>query len=231
MQLNVRENLRQINEQINEACKRAGRHPDDVSVVAVTKYVSIERALEAKDAGILHFGENRDQGLLEKQAAITDENISWHFIGSLQTRKVKSVIQTIDYLHSLDRMSLANEIEKRADHTVRCFVQVNTSLEESKHGLKSEDVIPFVKQLADFKQIEIAGLMTMAPFTDDHTVIRNCFKTLKNLQEKVKHLNQVNAPCQHLSMGMSNDFEIAIEEGATFVRIGSSLVGNETGGA
>ncbi|BBP89159.1 hypothetical protein BsIDN1_27770 [Bacillus safensis] len=106
MQLNVRENLRQINEQINEACKRAGRHPADVSVVAVTKYVSIERAQEAKEAGIMHFGENRDQGLLEKQAAITDENISWHFIGSLQTRKVKSVIQTIDYLHSLDRMSL-----------------------------------------------------------------------------------------------------------------------------
>ncbi|MBR3381089.1 MAG: YggS family pyridoxal phosphate-dependent enzyme, partial [Bacillus sp. (in: Bacteria)] len=154
-----------------------------------------------------------------------------HFIGSLQTRKVKSVIQTIDYLHSLDRMSLANEIEKRSDHTVRCFVQVNTSLEESKHGLKSEDVIPFVKQLADFKQIEIVGLMTMAPFTEDHTVIRNCFKALKNLQEEVKLLNQVNAPCQHLSMGMSNDFEIAIEEGATFVRIGSSLVGNETGGA
>ncbi|BBP89160.1 hypothetical protein BsIDN1_27780 [Bacillus safensis] len=97
--------------------------------------------------------------------------------------------------------------------------------------MKSEDVIPFVKQLADFKQIEIAGLMTMAPFTDDYTVIRNCFKTLKNLREEVKHLNQVNAPCQHLSMGMSNDFEIAIEEGATFVRIGSSLVGNETGGA
>ncbi|MFJ5963475.1 YggS family pyridoxal phosphate-dependent enzyme [Bacillus sp. NPDC093026] len=231
MQLKVREKFRQINEQINEACKRAGRNPENVSVVAVTKYVSIERAIEAKEAGIVHFGENRDRGLLEKQAAITDESINWHFIGSLQTRKVKSVIHTIDYLHSLDRISLANEIEKRADHTVRCFVQVNTSLEESKHGLKSEEVIPFVRQLADFKHIEIVGLMTMAPFTDDHAVIRNCFKTLRSLQEEVKHLNQENAPCQHLSMGMSNDFEIAIEEGATFVRIGSSLVGNETGGA
>ncbi|WP_353856557.1 YggS family pyridoxal phosphate-dependent enzyme [Bacillus sp. Bos-x628] len=229
--MKVREKFRQINEQINEACKRAGRNPEDVSVVAVTKYVSIERAIEAKEAGIVHFGENRDRGLLEKQAAITDECINWHFIGSLQTRKVKSVIHTIDYLHSLDRISLANEIEKRADHTVRCFVQVNTSLEESKHGLKSEEVIPFVRQLADFKHIEIVGLMTMAPFTDDHAVIRNCFKTLRSLQEEVKHLNQENAPCQHLSMGMSNDFEIAIEEGATFVRIGSSLVGNETGGA
>ncbi|MFS0654185.1 YggS family pyridoxal phosphate-dependent enzyme [Bacillus sp. 179-C3.3 HS] len=229
--MNVRENLRRINEQINEACNRAGRNREDVSIVAVTKYVSIDRAIEAKEAGITHFGENRDNGLLEKQAVMTDENISWHFIGSLQTRKVKSVIKSIDFLHSLDRMSLAKEIEKRADHTVRCFVQVNTSLEESKHGLKSEEVIPFVQQLADFTHIEIAGLMTMAPYTDDQTVIRQCFKTLKNLQEEIKQLHQVNAPCQHLSMGMSNDFEIAIEEGATFVRIGSSLVGNETGGA
>ncbi|MGE6631316.1 YggS family pyridoxal phosphate-dependent enzyme [Bacillus sp. NPDC077027] len=228
--MSVRENLSQINEQINEACERAGRNPEDVHVVAVTKYVSIERALEAKDAGVLHFGENRDQGLLEKKAAITGGHITWHFIGSLQTRKVKSVIHTIDYLHSLDRISLAEEIEKRADRPVRCFVQVNTSLEESKHGMMSEEVIPFIKQLADFQQIEIAGLMTMAPYTDDQDLVRKCFRMLKELRTEVKQLNQENAPCQHLSMGMSNDFKIAIEEGATFVRIGSSLVGNEMGG-
>jgi len=128
-------------------------------------------------------------------------------------------------LHSLDRMSLAEEIEKRAVNPVKCFVQVNVSGEESKHGLSKEEVIPFIQSLEKFSKIQVVGLMTMAPNTDDKEVIRKVFRGLKELQQEIANLNLPYAPCQELSMGMSNDYEIAIEEGATFIRIGTALVG------
>ncbi|KIU12547.1 YggS family pyridoxal phosphate-dependent enzyme [Bacillus subtilis] len=227
--MRVVDNLRHINERINEACNRSGRSSDEVTVIAVTKYVSPERAQEAVDAGITCLGENRDLELLRKQELMKG-NPEWHFIGSLQSRKAKSVVNSVSYIHSLDRLSLAKEIEKRAEGTVRCFVQVNTSLEPSKHGMKKEEVIPFIQELSGFEHILVAGLMTMAPLTDDQDQIRSCFRSLRELRDQVQKLNQPNAPCTELSMGMSNDFEIAIEEGATYIRIGSSLVGNETGG-
>ncbi|MBA5714529.1 YggS family pyridoxal phosphate-dependent enzyme [Bacillus subtilis] len=227
--MRVVDNLRHINERINEACNRSGRSSDEVTVIAVTKYVSPERAQEAVDAGITCLGENRDLELLRKQELMKG-NPEWHFIGSLQSRKAKSVVNAVSYIHSLDRLSLAKEIEKRAEGTVRCFVQVNTSLEPSKHGMKKEEVIPFIQELSGFEHILVAGLMTMAPLTDDQDQIRSCFRSLREIRDQVQKLNQPNAPCTELSMGMSNDFEIAIEEGATYIRIGSSLVGNETGG-
>lgn len=145
----------------------------------------------------------------------------------MQTRKVKQVIDKIDYLHSLDRISLADEIEKRATRIVNCFVQVNVSGEESKHGLQPEEVIPFIEQLSQYSRIRVVGLMTMAPNTEDLEVVRNVFKNLKKLQLEVEKNGYVHAPCHDLSMGMSNDYEIAVEEGATYVRIGTALVGNE----
>ena len=135
------------------------------------------------------------------------------------------MINNIDYLHSLDRISLADEIEKRAEKKVKCFVQANVSGEESKHGLTKDEVISFVKQLAAYTKIEVIGLMTMAPNTEDEMVIRNVFRELKKLQQEVVALQLANIPCTELSMGMSNDYEIAVEEGATFVRIGTALVG------
>ncbi|MBY8912278.1 YggS family pyridoxal phosphate-dependent enzyme [Bacillus sp. YC2] len=227
--MRVADQLRHINERINEACNRSGRSPENVTIIAVTKYVSTERAQEAVDAGITSLGENRDTELVRKQDAITG-NPDWHFIGSLQSRKVKSVVDSVSYIHSLDRLSLAKEIEKRASHKVRCLVQVNTSLEPSKHGMKTEEVIPFIRELSGFTNISVEGLMTMAPLTDEKDRIRACFRELRDLRDRVQELNQTNAPCRELSMGMSNDYEIAVEEGATFIRIGSSLVGNETGG-
>lgn len=226
--MRVVDHLRHINERINEACNRSGRRSDEVTVIAVTKYVSPERAQEAVDAGIKCLGENRDAELLRKQEIIKG-NPEWHFIGSLQSRKVKAVVNSVSYIHSLDRLSLAKEIEKRAEGAVQCFVQVNTSLEPSKHGMNKEEVIPFIQELSGFDNIVVAGLMTMAPLTDDQDEIRSCFRTLRELRDQVQELKQPNAPCTELSMGMSNDFEIAVEEGATYIRIGSSLVGNETG--
>lgn len=219
-------NLEEIQLKIEKAANRVGRQVADVSIIAVTKQVSTERAIEALDAGLNQLGENRPEGLLEKRGSIIDGAV-WHYIGSMQTRKVKQVIDKIDYLHSLDRISLADEIEKRATRIVNCFVQVNVSGEESKHGLQPEEVIPFIEQLSQYSRIRVVGLMTMAPNTEDLEVVRNVFKNLKKLQLEVEKNGYVHAPCHDLSMGMSNDYEIAVEEGATYVRIGTALVGNE----
>ena len=219
----IEENLLNIQKQIVNAKQRANTD-QTVNIIAVTKEVDVARTKEAIEAGLTNLGENRPEGLMNKLQSI-NSNVSWHYIGSLQTRKVKQVINDIDYLHSLDRLSLAEEIEKRATKAVKCFIQVNVSGEESKHGLTKQQALDFVKQLEQFSKIIVVGLMTMAPFTEDETVIRQVFKQLKQLQQEVSQLNIPNVPCTELSMGMSNDYEIAVEEGATFVRIGTALVG------
>lgn len=224
--MSVMDRYESIQAAIQKVCTKSNRNPKDVHVIAVTKYVSIETAKEAVEAGVTHFGENRDEGFLAKWEALGDKPC-WHFIGSLQTRKVKQIIDIVDYIHSLDRISLAKEINKRANKVINCFVQVNTSGEESKHGINPEEAIEFIHQLRGFESINIVGLMTMAPNTEDTTILRSCFQTLRKLQEEIIALDIPYAPCTELSMGMSNDFEIAVEEGATFVRIGTALVGNE----
>ncbi|WP_019152862.1 YggS family pyridoxal phosphate-dependent enzyme [Robertmurraya massiliosenegalensis] len=222
--MKVTDNLAAINEQIHEACHHAHRDPKEIKIVAVTKYVSIERAKEAIDAGITHLGENREEGLSAKWEVLGDKP-KWHFIGTLQSRKVKNIIDKVDFIHSLDRVSLAAEIDKRAKRKIKCLVQVKTSEEESKHGLVPNEVLSFIQQLGDYSNIEVVGLMTMAPFTQDEKLLRHCFRTLKELQQEIQNQKLEYAPCHELSMGMSNDFTIAIEEGATMIRIGTALVG------
>ncbi|MFJ5761751.1 YggS family pyridoxal phosphate-dependent enzyme [Neobacillus sp. NPDC093182] len=222
--MKVAENLIHISQRISNACHKVNRSPDEVKLIAVTKYVSIDRANEALEAGIINLGENRDEGLLKKWEVLGDKP-NWHFIGTLQTRKVKNIIDKVEYIHSLDRISLAEEINKRAVKKMKCLVQVNVSQEESKHGLTPEDVVDFIKDLRAYENISIEGLMTMAPLTDDEEQLRTCFRKLKELRDQIKDCNFDYAPCTELSMGMSNDFEIAIEEGATMIRIGTALVG------
>ncbi|MGE7760742.1 YggS family pyridoxal phosphate-dependent enzyme [Peribacillus sp. NPDC097895] len=222
--MKVADNLKNIEEQINIACENSGRDRKDIKLIAVTKYVSVERAMEALEAGISDLGENRDEGLLNKYEVLKDKP-NWHYIGSMQTRKVKNVIDKIAYIHSLDRISLAEEIQKRANEPINCLVQVNVSGEESKHGLNPEATLDFIKGLTDFDKVNVAGLMTMAPLTDDEQVLRECFRKLKGIQVEIQNAGLKHAPCTELSMGMSNDFMIAIEEGATMVRIGTALVG------
>lgn len=221
-------NLNKLNDLIAAAETRVNREANNVQIIAVTKEVSVERTQEAIEAGLTHLGENRPEGLNRKISSI-QAHVNWHYIGSLQTRKVKQVINNIDYLHSLDRLSLAEEIEKRADKPVKCFVQINVSGEESKHGLTIKEALPFIQSLASFTKIQVVGLMTMAPNTDDDNIIRTVFKQLKQCQQQIAEQGFAHAPCTELSMGMSNDFEIAVEEGATFVRVGTALVGNERG--
>ena len=223
--MNVRENFETITREIAETCKQVGRNADEVKLIAVTKYVSDARVEETIEAGITDFAENRPQNYVERKDKYS--NKTWHLIGSLQTRKVRDVINEVDYFHALDRDSLVKEIEKRAEKEIKCFVQVNVSGEESKHGLTSEEAIDFIKSLEQYSKIKAVGLMTMAPFVEDEEILRNCFRRLRQLRDEVKGLNLSYAPCEFLSMGMSNDYKIAIEEGATHIRVGTALVGCE----
>lgn len=223
--LNVQQNLEQIEKQLKTYCEK-GNISTLPNVIAVTKYVTIDRANDAYNAGIRHFGENRLEGFQLKKEALPDD-IVMHFIGSLQTRKVKEVVNEIDYFHALDRLKLAKEINKRAEHKIKCFVQVNVSGEESKQGVALKDVNTFIETLEQYENLEVVGLMTMAPLTDDESYIKSLFQSLKNKRDEIKALNLNYAPCTELSMGMSNDFHLAAEEGASFVRIGTKLVGKE----
>ncbi|WP_077622094.1 YggS family pyridoxal phosphate-dependent enzyme [Sediminibacillus massiliensis] len=222
--MEVKENLQEIRQNIRQACGKVNRNPEEITIIAVTKYVTIERTQAALEAGIMNLGENRLEGFSDKYEAIGDKAV-WHFIGSLQSRKVKDMINEIDVLHSLDRKSLAKEINKRANSVKSCFIQVNVSGEESKHGISPDEVVAFVESLQAYEKIRVDGLMTMAPNIEDEDKIRSVFRELRHLRELIISKNLSYAPCQGLSMGMSNDYHIAIEEGATHIRIGSKLVG------
>lgn len=219
-----------VKERIENACRRAQRDPKEVEVVAVTKYVSLETTERALAQGIIHLGESRVQDAVPKWEVLGNR-ATWHFIGHLQTNKVKEVIGRFSYIHSLDRLSLAEEIEKRGQQKgviTNCFVQVNISGEETKFGLQPNQVLEFVKETSKMKYINLCGLMTMAPYESVPEQTRVVFKQLSELRRELNELHLPHAQLQHLSMGMSNDFEVAIEEGATFIRLGSILVGNET---
>lgn len=206
----IKDNFLKIKEEVN----------DQATIIAVTKYHSNEAAQEAYDAGVRNFGENRIEGFNEKLNALPDDK-NMHFIGTLQSRKVKDIIDNLYYLHSLERESIAKRIEQHANHDVKCFIQVNVSGEESKHGLKPEDVRKFVQTVSQYKHMKVIGLMTMAPETDDEEEIRNVFKSLRILRDE---LNKEFEDITELSMGMSNDYKIALEEGATYIRLGSILM-------
>ncbi|MGC5325631.1 YggS family pyridoxal phosphate-dependent enzyme [Brevibacillus sp. SYSU BS000544] len=222
----VQHRLVEIQQKIEAACKRAGRNSEEVKIVAVTKYVDTDAIGEILRAGVTHIGENKVQDALPKYEVFGGEGV-WHFIGHLQTNKVKDVVGRFAYIHSLDRLSLAQEINKRAEALgiqVNCFLQINISGEDTKFGLNPNDVLAFVQETSNMKHIRITGLMTMAPAVDNPEEARPVFRGLKEWQERLQALQLPNVTVEELSMGMSGDFEVAIEEGATFVRLGSVLV-------
>lgn len=216
--MNIAANVKQVKEIIRK--HQVGETP---TLIAVTKSVGIDVANALYEEGIRHFGENRPDSLLEKVRAMPAD-AKFHFIGTLQTRKVKQIINHVTAIHSLDRLSLAEEINKRSSQVVECFVQVNTSGETSKHGLEIKEVIPFIENCKHYPHIRIIGLMTMAPLTEEEDVVRETFRHLRKLRDEVMGIGYDHAPCTELSMGMSNDYPIAVEEGASFVRIGTVLV-------
>lgn len=227
--MSMKDRIEAVEARIAAACARAGRDRGEVEVIAVTKYVSLETTGEAIREGLRHLGENRWQDAAPKLQAY-GEAAEWHFIGHLQTNKVKDVIGKFRYIHSLDRLSLAKELEKKAGQlglTVPCFIQVNVSGEESKYGLAPDKLLEFAGELRAFEHLRIVGLMTMAPYEAEPEATRPVFRGLRELRDRLNREGVLGYEAPHLSMGMSNDFEVAIEEGATWVRLGSSLVGRE----
>ncbi|MCQ6558253.1 YggS family pyridoxal phosphate-dependent enzyme [Paenibacillus mendelii] len=235
--MTLSERMEAVEQRLVEACRRSGRQRDEIQLIAVTKYVGTEETKNVLRHGLVHLGENRWQNAAEKWHAITGEEAGrsssegqavWHFIGSLQTNKVKDVIGKFTYIHALDRSSLAQAIERRAEQlgiVVPCFIQVNVSGEDSKHGLAPESLKSFARELSDLPHIEPVGLMTMAPLDSDGEQSRPTFRGLRHLRDELNEQAILRKPVNGLSMGMSGDFEVAVEEGANWLRLGTILVG------
>ena len=221
--MNLKKNTELVFQQIADASQEANRALDAVSVIAVTKYVDVQTAEALLPLGVRHIGENRVDKFLEKYQALKDYPVTWHLIGTLQRRKVKEVIPYVDYFHALDSLKLAQEIQKRTGHVIKCFLQVNISGEESKHGFSKEELLELLPELAKLDQIEYVGLMTMAPFEADSEELKEIFKETQALQAEIREKQIPNMPMTELSMGMSRDFKEAIQFGSTFVRIGTAF--------
>ncbi|MCV5953459.1 YggS family pyridoxal phosphate-dependent enzyme [Lactococcus petauri] len=221
--MSIAENVKNILNKVDVAKATSPYSNQDVQVIAVTKYVDTAKAAQVVEAGIHHLAENRTDLFLEKYKALENKDITWHLIGNLQRRKVKDVINLVDYFHALDSVKLAKEIEKRAEHMIKCFLEVNISGEETKHGFAPEDIDQALAEISQLDNVEIVGLMTMAPIDADNEQLDNIFASMKQLQIEITAKEITNIPCTELSMGMSRDYTRAIQQGATFVRIGTAF--------
>ncbi|MSU86844.1 YggS family pyridoxal phosphate-dependent enzyme [Streptococcus dysgalactiae subsp. dysgalactiae] len=221
--MDLQKNKRIVFENVRLATEAAHRPEHSVSVIAVTKYVDSTIAGQLIDTGIEHIAENRVDKFLDKYEALKDKSVTWHLIGTLQRRKVKDVINLVDYFHALDSVKLASEIEKRADHPVKCFLQVNISEEDSKHGFKVSEIEAAIEEIGKMENIQLVGLMTMAPADASQERIASIFREANQLRKNLQSKKRKNMPFTELSMGMSGDYSIAIQEGSTFVRIGTSF--------
>jgi pyridoxal phosphate enzyme (YggS family) len=226
------ENASAILKRMSHAAMRAGRSPDGVKLIAVTKTVEIEKIQEAVDIGLRIFGENRVQEAQKKvpclKSGVSDSGIEWHLIGHLQQNKAKYAVRLFDLIHTIDSVELAEEINRQAekiDKIQKALVQIKLSGEETKHGVSEEDFLSLLKRVKGMKNIQLKGLMAIPPFFDDPEKTRPYFRRLRELRDKAE---KAGCELKELSMGMSNDFEVAIEEGATMVRIGTALFGERS---
>lgn len=224
----IHERYQQVKERIIDVCRKADRDPSDILLIAVSKLKPDEDILELLKDGQLHFGENRAKALEDRMESIPEESIQWHFIGNLQTNKIKYMAHRVNWIQSVHKKKALKEIEKRAsreDRTINALIQVNISDEDQKSGCDPEDLEKILKYGRDLKHTRVRGLMGMATYTDNHNIVRPEFKLLKQLFDEHKHLSEGAVNLEHISMGMTNDFEVAIEEGATILRIGTAIFG------
>lgn len=224
----LKENLEKVEKNIDEACKRAGRSRDDVTLIAVSKTKPLSDVEEVQSLGITEFGENKVQELCDKYEHIATP-VHWHLIGHLQTNKVKYIVDKVVRIHSVDSLKLASTIEKEAVKKnvdrVNILIEVNVAGEESKFGVSPDETEDLVRQIAVLPHVHICGLMTIAPFVDDPEDNRPVFRTLRELASRIGAEHIENVDMNELSMGMTNDYTVAVEEGATFVRVGTGIFG------
>ncbi|MBW2057470.1 MAG: YggS family pyridoxal phosphate-dependent enzyme [Deltaproteobacteria bacterium] len=223
----IRENVLRVKEAIDKAAQRVGRNPAEVRLVGASKTVDVERIKAAIEAGVTIFGENYVQEAARKIEALAGQGVSWHLIGHLQKNKARHAVRLFDMIHSVDSVSLAEELEKRArlaGRRLEVLVEVNLSGETTKWGVREEEVIPLIGEISRLPNLSFKGLMTMPPFFDDPEDSRPYFVRLRTLGERIVSEKIHTGPLD-LSMGMSNDFAVAVEEGATLVRVGTAIFG------
>ena len=226
----IKENLEEVREKIRQACQRSGRREEDVTLISVSKTKPVDMLREAYEAGSRDFGENRVQEIMEKYGQMP-EDVRWHMIGHLQKNKVRQVIDKAVLIHSVDTVELAEQIEKDAakrDLTVDILLEVNVAEEESKFGFRTEEVEAAVMKIKEFPHVHIKGLMTIAPFVSNSEDNREVFKKLYQLYVDIRSKNIDNVNMSVLSMGMTGDYEVAVEEGATMIRVGTGIFGART---
>lgn len=224
----IKNNLSILHQRISNACIKTNRDVDSVKLLLATKTVPANRIALALECGETLLGENKVQELKEKDEILSSYNCERHYIGHLQTNKIKDVLKYVTCIESVDRLDLAEKLDQRLrfeGKSIEIFVQVNTSYEESKFGLDPANVIPFIKEISKYETLKIKGLMTIGLFSAEESKVRKCFKLLKNIQQQIISENIPNVEMYHLSMGMSGDLEVAIEEGATIIRVGTAIFG------
>jgi hypothetical protein len=227
--MNITENIKIIEDKIQISAQKSGRKLSDISLIAVSKTKPNELINQAFNAGLVNFGENKIQEAKQKFETLNNPKINWHIIGGVQTNKVKYLPKFCSLLHSLDRLELAEEIQKKysaINKNLNCLIQINISGEISKSGIEPSEAKTFLKQLEAFSNINICGIMAIAENTENAEKIRDNFKKMKEVFENLNNIKNTNSEMKFLSMGMSDDFEMAIEEGANMVRIGSKIFGN-----
>ena len=221
------ENLQQVNANIKKACAAVGRAPSEITLVAVSKTKPVSMLQEAYDAGARVFGENKVQEIMDKYDQLPSD-IQWHMIGHLQRNKVKYIIDKVAMIHSVDSLRLAQTIEQEAakkDLVMPILLEVNVAEEDTKFGLKVEEVLPLLEQISSFSHIQVKGLMTIAPFVENPEENREVFRTLKKLSVDISAKNINNVTMSVLSMGMTGDYQVAVQEGSTMVRVGTGIFG------
>lgn len=230
----IETNLIRLRKNTENICKTAGRNHAEINIVAVSKTFPSDAVAAALDFNQLDFGENKVQELVQKQQELEGRILNWHLIGHLQTNKVKFIVQSVYLIHSVDSYKLAVKINSEAakiGRTVKCLVQVNTSLEEQKSGCNASEALKLVKEISTLDNLRVKGLMTIARFMDnqfdeaERLIVRKSFRMLKNIFDEIKSAEITNTEMKYLSMGMTQDYDIAIEEGSNMLRIGSAIFG------
>lgn len=229
----VAENLIEVRNRIAAVCKRAGRNPRDILLVAVSKTFGVDLLREAAGVEQQDFGENYVQEMVEKRRVLDDPRVRWHYIGHLQSNKAKYIVDFVHLIHSIDNEHVAQELDKRAEKAGRVIdvlVEVHTTDEATKFGVLPERTVDLVKAVSGLKRVRIQGLMTMGPFSEDPNDSRPSFQQVAELSRAIEKQGIANVTMRHLSMGMTHDFEVAVEEGATIVRVGTAIFGNRQRG-
>jgi pyridoxal phosphate enzyme (YggS family) len=224
----IRDNIEDIRGRMRLAAQKSGRHESELTLIGVTKTIDIPDIEESLKQGIIAIGENKPQEILRKHPLVKYP-VQWHMIGNLQTNKVKMIVDKVDLIHTLDSLKLALEIQKRAqsiDRVIPCLIQVNIGEESQKNGVEYDDVEALIDEVKNLPNIEISGLMCIAPFLESPEDVRPYFRKMKTLFDVLKNLEYNRVTMKELSMGMTHDFEVAIEEGATMIRVGTGIYGS-----